>query len=175
MFNRSARDNVAYGRPGASTAEIVAAARRARAHEFILDLVDHNGRSGYDAHLGERGVKTQRRPAPAHRPGARNIEGCTDSGSRRSHQRAGQRGRGRNPGRSGRGDERQNRRGHRPPSVDDCAYGPDRGAGSGPHRGGRHPCGADCARRALCAVLESPVGRLHRVDRGRGIVWFWPN
>ena len=57
MFNRSARDNVAYGRPGASTAEIVAAARRARAHEFILDLVDHNGRSGYDAHLGERGVK----------------------------------------------------------------------------------------------------------------------
>ncbi len=57
MFNRSARDNIAYGRPGASDAEITEAARRAEAHDFILGLADHAGRAGYDAFLGERGVK----------------------------------------------------------------------------------------------------------------------
>ncbi|MFK7745035.1 MAG: ABC transporter ATP-binding protein [Roseobacter sp.] len=57
MFNRSARDNILYGRPGATEADIIAAAEKAEAHEFILELVDHKGRTGYDAHLGERGVK----------------------------------------------------------------------------------------------------------------------
>ncbi len=57
MFNRSARDNIAYGRPDASMDEIIAAARQAEAHEFILQMVDHTGRKGYDAFLGERGVK----------------------------------------------------------------------------------------------------------------------
>jgi len=57
MFNRSARDNILYGRPGASEADLEAAARKAEAHEFILGLQDHKGRTGYDAHLGERGVK----------------------------------------------------------------------------------------------------------------------
>ncbi|NCO22347.1 MAG: ABC transporter ATP-binding protein [Rhodobacterales bacterium] len=57
MFNRSARDNIAYGKPGATETEIIAAARRAEAHDFILDLQDFKGRRGYDAHLGERGVK----------------------------------------------------------------------------------------------------------------------
>ncbi len=57
MFNRSARDNILYGRPGASQDEIIAAARAAEAHDFILGLHDHAGRTGYDAHLGERGVK----------------------------------------------------------------------------------------------------------------------
>ncbi|MFC3570835.1 ABC transporter ATP-binding protein [Paracoccus simplex] len=57
MFNRSARDNILYGRPDATEEEIVAAARAAEAHEFILTLRDHMGRAGYDAHLGERGVK----------------------------------------------------------------------------------------------------------------------
>ncbi len=57
MFNRSARDNILYGRPEASEDELFAAAKRAEAHEFIQDLEDHAGRTGYDAHLGERGVK----------------------------------------------------------------------------------------------------------------------
>ncbi|MFV0245460.1 MAG: ABC transporter ATP-binding protein [Qingshengfaniella sp.] len=57
MFNRSARENILYGRPDASEAEMIEAARRAEAHDFILGLRDHMGRSGYDAHLGERGVK----------------------------------------------------------------------------------------------------------------------
>ena len=57
MFNRSARDNIAYGKPGASEEEIIAAARAAEAHDFIINMIDHNGRKSYDAFLGERGVK----------------------------------------------------------------------------------------------------------------------
>lgn len=57
MFNRSARENILYGRPDATEAEMVAAARSAEAHEFILGLKDHQGRTGYEAFLGERGVK----------------------------------------------------------------------------------------------------------------------
>lgn len=56
-MHRSIRDNIAYGRPGASDAEIVEAAKRAAAHDFILDVTDPRGRRGYDAHVGERGVK----------------------------------------------------------------------------------------------------------------------
>lgn len=57
MFNRSARENIVYGRPDATEAEMIGAAKKAEAHEFIQDLEDHKGRTGYDAHLGERGVK----------------------------------------------------------------------------------------------------------------------
>jgi ATP-binding cassette, subfamily B, bacterial len=57
MFNRSARDNIAYGRPEASDDEIIAASQSAEAHEFISGMLDHQGRTGYDAFLGERGVK----------------------------------------------------------------------------------------------------------------------
>ncbi len=57
LLHRSIRDNIRYGRPNASQAEVEAAARRAEAHEFILQLEDWNGRRGYDAHVGERGVK----------------------------------------------------------------------------------------------------------------------
>ncbi len=57
MFNRSARDNILYGNPEASEEDMLTAARKAEAHSFILDLQDHLGRTGYDAYLGERGVK----------------------------------------------------------------------------------------------------------------------
>jgi len=57
LLHRSIRDNVAYGRPDATEDEIIAAAKQAEAHDFILDLEDQNGRPGYDAHVGERGVK----------------------------------------------------------------------------------------------------------------------
>jgi len=57
MFNRSARDNILYGRPGATQEDVIAAAKAAEAHEFILTLEDYAGRTGYDAHLGERGVR----------------------------------------------------------------------------------------------------------------------
>lgn len=57
LLHRSVRDNILYGRPTASEAEVIAAARQAEAHDFILDLADPEGRRGYDAHVGERGVK----------------------------------------------------------------------------------------------------------------------
>jgi ATP-binding cassette subfamily B protein len=57
LFNRSARDNILYGRPDATEEEMIDAAKRAEAHDFILQLEDFKGRKGYDAHLGERGVK----------------------------------------------------------------------------------------------------------------------
>ena len=57
LLHRSVRDNICYGRPDATEAEMLAAAHRAQAHEFILSLSDAAGRTGYDAHVGERGVK----------------------------------------------------------------------------------------------------------------------
>ena len=57
LLHRSIRDNIAYGRPDASDAEITEAARRANAWEFIETLVDRDGRKGLDAQVGERGVK----------------------------------------------------------------------------------------------------------------------
>ena len=57
LLHRSVRDNILYGRPGASDDEVIAAAKRAEAHAFIMELKDSEGRSGYDAHVGERGIK----------------------------------------------------------------------------------------------------------------------
>ncbi|MEO5613529.1 MAG: ABC transporter ATP-binding protein [Cypionkella sp.] len=57
MFNRTARENIMYGNPDATEAMMIAAAKQAEAHEFILNLRDFAGRKGYDAYLGERGVK----------------------------------------------------------------------------------------------------------------------
>jgi ATP-binding cassette subfamily B multidrug efflux pump len=57
LLHRSVRDNILYGRPDAGEAATMAAARRAQAHEFILGLSDLRERRGYDAHVGERGVK----------------------------------------------------------------------------------------------------------------------
>ena len=57
LLHRSVRENILYGRPDADDAAMVVAARRAEAHEFIQGLVDPKGRRGYDAHVGERGVK----------------------------------------------------------------------------------------------------------------------
>ncbi|RBA24931.1 ABC transporter ATP-binding protein [Herminiimonas fonticola] len=57
LLHRSVRDNILYGRPDASDADMIDAAKRAEAHDFILNLSDAKGRTGYDAHVGERGVK----------------------------------------------------------------------------------------------------------------------
>jgi ATP-binding cassette subfamily B multidrug efflux pump len=57
LLHRSVRDNILYGRPDAGEMEMVSAAKRAEAHEFILALADPDGRKGYLSHVGERGVK----------------------------------------------------------------------------------------------------------------------
>jgi ATP-binding cassette subfamily B multidrug efflux pump len=57
LLHRSIAANIRYGRPHASDEEVVAAARKAQAHAFILGLEDWKNRVGYEAHVGERGVK----------------------------------------------------------------------------------------------------------------------
>jgi ATP-binding cassette subfamily B multidrug efflux pump len=57
LLHRSIRENIAYGRPDASEAQVIAAARAASAHDFIVSLGDLEGRKGYEARVGERGVK----------------------------------------------------------------------------------------------------------------------
>ncbi len=57
LLHRSIAENIRYGRPEATDAEVESAARRAHAHEFILGLRDWKDRAGYEAHAGERGVK----------------------------------------------------------------------------------------------------------------------
>jgi ATP-binding cassette subfamily B multidrug efflux pump len=57
LLHRSVRDNILYGRPDATEAEMIAATKQAQAHEFILNLQDPAGRIGYDAQVGERGIK----------------------------------------------------------------------------------------------------------------------
>jgi ATP-binding cassette subfamily B multidrug efflux pump len=57
LLHRSIAANIRYSRPGASDAQVEAAARKAQAHDFILGLRDYRDRCGYDAHVGERGVK----------------------------------------------------------------------------------------------------------------------
>jgi len=57
LLHRSVMDNIRYSRPDASLDEVILAAKKAHAHDFIQDLEDLNGRNGYEAHVGERGVK----------------------------------------------------------------------------------------------------------------------
>ncbi len=57
LFHRSVHENIAYGCPGATREAVIAAAKKAKAHDFIMGLVDGKGRTGYDARVGERGVK----------------------------------------------------------------------------------------------------------------------
>ncbi len=57
LLNRSVKDNILLGRDDVSEQQLVSAATRARAHEFIEQLCDKKGRKGYDAHVGERGIK----------------------------------------------------------------------------------------------------------------------
>lgn len=57
LLHRSIRDNLLYGRPDASEADMIIATKQAQAHDFILGLTDSAGNTGYDAQVGERGVK----------------------------------------------------------------------------------------------------------------------
>lgn len=57
LLHRSVRDNIMYGRPDATEADMIAAAKKAEAHDFIMSLSDPQGRRGYDVMVGERGIK----------------------------------------------------------------------------------------------------------------------
>ncbi|MDA7747006.1 ABC transporter ATP-binding protein/permease, partial [Psychromonas sp.] len=57
LLHRSIRENILYGRPDATEEQLITATKQAQAHEFIEGLTDSTGNSGYDAQVGERGVK----------------------------------------------------------------------------------------------------------------------
>lgn len=57
LLHRSVRDNILYGCPTSKDADMIVAAKRSKAHDFIQELIDPQGRVGYDAHVGERGIK----------------------------------------------------------------------------------------------------------------------
>jgi ATP-binding cassette subfamily B multidrug efflux pump len=57
LMHRSVLENITYGHPGASIDQVIAAAKKAQAYDFILGLSDAKGRTGFNAHVGERGVK----------------------------------------------------------------------------------------------------------------------
>lgn len=57
LLHRSIRENILYGRPNASEEQMIEACKQAEAHDFILGLTDNEGNTGYDAQVGERGVK----------------------------------------------------------------------------------------------------------------------
>ena len=138
LLHRSIAANIGYGRPGASFAEIESAARRAQAHDFIVDLQDWKGRTGYDAHVGERGVKLsggQRQRIAIARVDAQER---ADPRARRGDVRARQRGRARDPGAAAGPHGRQDGDRDRAPPVDDRAHGPADRARARPHRRGRH-------------------------------------
>ena len=79
LFRGSIRDNIALGRKGASEAEIVEAARRAHAHDFIMSFAE-----GYDTSVGEQGAQLVGRPASAHRHRSRDPQERADPAARRA-------------------------------------------------------------------------------------------
>ena len=128
LLHRSIRDNISYGRPDASEAEIVDAARRAHATEFIEGLEDWHARTGLDAHVGERGGQIVGRAASAHRARPGHSQGRADPGARRGDLGARLGSGGRHPGAIGRADGRAHRARDRPSPVDDLPDGQAGGA-----------------------------------------------
>ena len=167
LLHRSIAANIGYGRPGATDAEIEAAARRAQAHEFIVDLQDWKGRTGYDAHVGERGVKLsggQRQRIAIARVILKNapilvLDEATSALDSEvelaiQDQLLG-------------ADGRQDGDRDRAPPVDHRAHGPADRARAGPHRRGGHARRAAAPRRPLRAPVEASVGRLPAARRAR--------
>ena len=166
LLHRTIRDNIRYGKPDATVAEIVAAAKQAQAHDFILELEDWRGRRGYDAHVGERGVKLsggQRQRIAIARVILKNapmlvLDEATsslDSEVEAAIQA------------SLEADGRQDRYRHRAPAFDDRPDGPTGGARPWPHRRAGHSRRTLALRRTLRRALASPVRRLHRTPRRR--------
>ena len=139
LLHRSVRDNILYGRPGASEAAAIAAAKKAQADDFIGGLEDLKGRKGYAAHVGERGVKLsggQRQRVAIARVLLKNAPilildeatSALDSEVEAGH-----------PGAALQPDGGQDGDRHRPPPVDDRRHGPAGHHGPGPHRRGGQP------------------------------------
>ncbi len=165
LLHRSIRDNIRYGRPRASEWEVRRAAAQAQALGFIEGLEDWNGRRGFDAHVGERGVKLsggQRQRVALARV---DPQGRADPGARRGDLVARFGGRGGDPGAARKPDARAHGYRHRPSPVDDRPPRPPRRARRGADRRGGHACRAARRRWHLFAVVAAPVRGLSRRRR----------
>ena len=138
LLHRSIRENIRYGRPDATDAEVERAAELAHAEEFIATLEDWKGRRGYDAQVGERGVKLsggQRQRIAIARVILKNapilvLDEATSA--------LDSRGRGGDPGKPRHADGRQDRDRDRAPALDHRAHGPAGRARPRPHRRAGH-------------------------------------
>ena len=135
LLHRSIAANIRYGRPAASDEQVIAAARKAQAHDFIVGLRDWRDRTGYDAHVGERGVKLsggQRQRIAIARVMLKDAPILVlDEATSALDSEVGAR----DPGAAARADGRQDGDRHRAPPVHHRAHGsPDR-ARPGTHRG----------------------------------------
>ena len=163
LLHRSIRDNIRYGRPEASEAEIVDAARRAHALEFIEGLEDWHGRTGFDAHVGERGVKLsggQRQRIALARVILKDAPilvldeatSALDSEVEAAIQEQ-----------LARADGRAHGHRDRPPAVDDRPHGPARRARRGRIVEEGHARAAAGGGRHLCRAVAPAIGRVpHR-------------
>ena len=169
LLHRSVRDNLLYGRPDADDTQMVAAARRAEAHEFIQGLTDPAGRHGVRRTRGRARGQAVGRSTAACGDRAGDAQGRAHPDPRRGDQRARQRGRDRHPGESLPPDGGQDGRGDRAPPVDHRGAGPPDHHGQGSHRGGGRSRDAARPRRPVRASVGPPERRLSRRDgRGRG-------
>ena len=147
LLHRSVIDNIRYGRPDASMAEVEAAARKAHADEFIATLMDPKGRRGYEAHVGERGVKLsggQRQRIAIARVLLKNAPILVLDEATSALDFGGRAG---DPGKSLRADGGQDGDRRRAPPVHHRRHGPPRHHGQGRDRRGRHAT-ASCSTRA---------------------------
>ncbi len=162
LLHRSIRENIAYGRPERQRG---GSARRRRPRPCPRVHRDAGGLAGpprLRRPCGRARREAVRRPAPAHRAGARDPEGRADPGSGRGDLGARFRGRGGDPGAARRPHARAHSDRHRAPPLHHRAHGPPRGAGSRPCRGGRHPRRASGRGRRLCPALAAAIRRLLR-------------
>ncbi len=172
LLHRTVRDNIKYGRPEASDEQVIAAARRAHAHDFIAGLQDLAGRRGYDSRVGERGVKLsggQRQRIAIARLILKDAPilvldeatSALDFGSR-----------GGDPGAALWPHGRAHGHRHRPQVVDHRGPRPSGGDGPGAHRRDRHAPGTPAQGRPLRPSLAPPVrwlpggGRVGGTGRG---------
>ena len=161
LLHRSVGDNIRYGRPDASRDEMERAANLAEADGFIADLRDSEGRTGYDAFVGDRGVKLsggQRQRVAIARVLLKDapilvLDEATSALD--SEAEAAVQDKLCSPDGGQDGDR------HCPPPVDDRQDGPDRRARQRPHRRGGNTGGTARARRALCPAVEAADRRLH--------------
>ena len=160
LFNDTIRANIAYGRTGASQAEIEAAARAAQIHDFIRLLPD-----GYDTMVGERGLKLSGRREAAGRDRAHGPEGPADPDLRRGDLGARLRHRAPDPGGAAAPLRRAHHADHRAPPVDRRGRRSDPGARGRPRGRAGPPSPAARPRRPLRPDVGAPAGRPGGVAR----------